>query len=96
MIHPTVRRGPIHHDISLPKIACRTLCVPVQGAPEPRPVSKRSHTGSLGALFTRVRGTEILRSSYPASRIPVTVRDPRVEERPLRGAYKARSKLLRA
>jgi hypothetical protein len=40
MIHPTVRRGPIHHDVSLPKIACRILCVPVQGAPELRPVSK--------------------------------------------------------
>src|SRR5215204_3723644 len=43
----------------------------------------------FGALFIRVRGIGILGSSYPASRIPVAARDARVEERRLRGAYKA-------
>src|SRR5215217_8366526 len=56
----------IHHGISLPKIACRTLYVPVQGAPEPRPVSERAYTGSLEALFTGARGRGILRSSAHA------------------------------
>src|SRR5215203_5041528 len=64
VIHPAARRVPIHLVISLPSIACRVPCVPVDGASEPRCLTRRSPTGPLGALFTGVRRRVFLRSSH--------------------------------
>src|SRR5215212_9917216 len=73
VIHPTARRVPIHHVISLPNVACRVLCVPARGAPEPRPISKdRTRVSSASyspecveGEFCERRHNGVLRSSLP-------------------------------